>query len=94
MRERERERDDLETKEEMKESGLLDLKALRKDHIVPMKGQPKSPGGNDNLFLSLNFNFSKYQTFTLPSTHFNPKITHNMLTINPIKAIVIAWSTT
>lgn len=46
---RKRERDDLETNEEMNESGLLDLKALRKDHIVPMKGQPKSPGGNDDL---------------------------------------------
>ena len=34
----------------MKESGSLDLKALRKDHILPMKGQPKSPGGSEYCF--------------------------------------------
>lgn len=40
----------LETKEEMKESGSLDLKALRKDHMLPMKGHPMSPGGREYCF--------------------------------------------
>jgi len=29
----------------VKESGSEVLKALRKDNMLPMKGQPKSPGG-------------------------------------------------
>jgi hypothetical protein len=35
------------TKEAMKESGSLDLNALRKDHIFPIKGHPMSPGGKE-----------------------------------------------
>ena len=34
----------------MKESGREDLKALRKDHMLPMNGQPRSPGGRLNRF--------------------------------------------
>lgn len=43
----ERKNNDLVVKEFMKESGSVDLKALRNDHILPMKGQPKSPGGSE-----------------------------------------------
>nr|GMD64966.1 hypothetical protein Iba_chr12cCG0830 [Ipomoea batatas] len=55
MKALEKGREYLEANEAMKESGLLDLKALRKDHMLPMKGQPKSPGGKDSLFLSPSF---------------------------------------
>lgn len=54
---------------EMKESGLLDLKALRKDHILPTIGKPRSPGGRENL-LSPNLASYSHQ-FTLQSSHFN-----------------------
>lgn len=46
---------DLETKLEMKEAGLLDLKARRKDHMLPRKGQPKSPGGREYCLLPSRF---------------------------------------
>lgn len=45
----------LETKESIKESGRVDLKARRKDHIFPMKGKPKSPGGRAYLVLPSGF---------------------------------------
>nr|GMC80101.1 hypothetical protein Iba_chr04aCG17170 [Ipomoea batatas] len=48
--EREKEREYLEANEDVKESGLEDLKALRKGHMLPMKGKPKSPGGKRSLF--------------------------------------------
>ena len=47
---REEEGDHLVIKLEMKESGSVDLKALRKDHILPINGQPRSPGGREYLF--------------------------------------------
>ena len=52
----------------MKESGSLDLKALRKDHIFPMKGQPKSPGGSEYCF-SPNLASYNHQ-FTFFRIHF------------------------
>lgn len=60
--ERVRERD-LLTQFEMKESGSLDFKALRKDKVLPMKGQPMSPGGRV-FFFSPNL-LTKYHSFAL-----------------------------
>ena len=33
---------------EMNESGWPKLKAMRKDHIFPIRGQPISPGGREH----------------------------------------------
>lgn len=41
---------DRRTKEAMKESGWPDLKARRKAHMLPMMGQPMSPGGRWRRF--------------------------------------------
>ena len=58
----------LETKERMKESGSLDLKARRNNNILPIKGHPKSPGGREYC-LSPNWVSYTHQ-FTLFRTHF------------------------
>jgi len=73
------------TKLRMKESGSLDLKAVRKDHIFPMKGQPKSPRGSESFFApslaSYNHQFTLFrihcptpnpQNMTTKTTHMDP----------------------
>lgn len=46
---RENKRKNMMANLEMKESGFLDLKTVRKDNILPMKGKPRSPGGREDL---------------------------------------------
>jgi hypothetical protein len=69
----------------MKESGSLDLKALRKDHILPMKGQPKSPGGSEYCFspswASYNHQFTFFRIhFPTPNP---PNMTARTTQIDP-----------
>lgn len=61
----------------MKESGSLDLKARRKDHMLPRKGQPKSPGGREYC-LSPNL-VSWSHRFVFFSTHFRPTWAPNIM---------------
>lgn len=53
---------DLEVKLDMKESGLLDLKALRNVHMFPTIGHPKSPGGSQNFFSPSFLSYKKQFT--------------------------------
>lgn len=57
---------------ETKESGLLDLKALKKDHMWPIKGKPRSPGGKDSLFLPRLASYS--HQFILQIGHLSARI--------------------
>ncbi|KAJ0444007.1 hypothetical protein HanIR_Chr16g0827041 [Helianthus annuus] len=62
----------------MNESGSPDLKARRKDHMFPMKGQPKSPGGRLSLFFFPNF-LSYIHAFIFFNPHFTTIINPNKI---------------
>lgn len=72
---------DLEIKLDMKDSGSPDLKALRKAHMFPMNGHPKSPGGSQN-FLSPSFLSYRKQ--------FTPRRVHKTEPANPLRTVKIS----